>query len=80
MSRYILLDSSPLGLVTQPRISAEVLAMNRWLLDRLSGGDAVLVPAIVYYELRRELLRAQRAAGLPAWTHSCTLTRIGTCP
>ncbi len=37
--------------------------MNRWLLDRLSGGDAVLVPAIIYYELRRELLRAQKAAG-----------------
>jgi predicted nucleic acid-binding protein len=38
--------------------------MNRWLIDRLSGGDAVLVPAIVYYELRRELLRARKATGL----------------
>ncbi len=64
MSRNILLDSGPLGLVTQPRISPEVLGMNRWLLERLSSGDAVFVPAIIYYELRRELLRAQKTAGL----------------
>ena len=38
--------------------------MNRWLIDRLSSGDALLVPAIIYYELRRELLRARKASGL----------------
>jgi predicted nucleic acid-binding protein len=38
--------------------------MNRWLIDCLSSGDAVLVPAIVYYEIRRELLRARKASGL----------------
>jgi predicted nucleic acid-binding protein len=61
---YLLLDSGPLGLITQPRISAEVLAINHWLLDRLASGDSVIVPAIIYYELRRELLRAQKASGL----------------
>lgn len=64
MSRYLLLDSGPLGLVTQPRISSEVLAINHWLLDCLSLGDTVLVPAIIYYEVRRELLRAQKTTGL----------------
>lgn len=64
MSRYLLLDSGPLGLVTQPRLSPEVVAMNQWLIDCLSSRDAVLVPAIIYYELRRELLRARKAAGL----------------
>jgi predicted nucleic acid-binding protein len=64
VSRYLLLDSGPLGIVTQPRISTEVVAMNRWLIDCLSNGDAVLVPAIIYYELRRELLRARKASGL----------------
>ena len=29
------------------------------------SGDAVLTPAIVYYELRRELLRARKLRGLP---------------
>jgi len=44
VSRYLLLDSGPLGLVTQPRPSPEVVAMNHWLIDCLSSGDAVLVP------------------------------------
>jgi predicted nucleic acid-binding protein len=64
VSRFLLLDSGPLGLVTQPRISPELLAVNHWLLDCLSSGDAVLAPAIIYYELRRELLRAQKTSGL----------------
>jgi predicted nucleic acid-binding protein len=64
VSRCLPLDSGPLGLVTQPRISPEVVAINHWLIDCLSNGDAVLAPAIVYYELRRELLRARKAAGL----------------
>ncbi len=38
--------------------------MNRWLIDRLSNGDDVRVPAIIYYELRREFLRARKALGL----------------
>ena len=38
--------------------------MNRWLIERLSSGDSVLVPAIVYYEVRRELLRAGKTLGL----------------
>ena len=64
MSRYLLLDSGPLGLVTQPRLSAEVVAINNWLIGCLSRGDTVLVPAIIYYELRRELLRAGKTSGL----------------
>jgi hypothetical protein len=53
------MDSGALGLLTQPWVTPEVVAMNDWLIDCLSGGDAVLVPAIIYYELRRELLRAR---------------------
>ena len=40
--------------MTQPRLSPEVVALNRWLIDCLSSGDAVLVPAI----------RARKASGL----------------
>jgi len=58
------LDSGPLGLVTQPKISPEVLSLNRTLLRCLREGDRVHVPAIIYYELRRELLRAQKTGGL----------------
>jgi predicted nucleic acid-binding protein len=62
--RVLLLDSGPLGLITQPKISSEVVAVNRWLLARLRAGDQVRVPAIVHYEIRRELLRAEKSVGL----------------
>lgn len=45
MSRFLFPDSGPLGLLTDPRRSAEALA-------------------IVYYELKRELLRASKSFGV----------------
>lgn len=35
-------------------------AITAWLAQTLKGGSRVLVPAIVYYELKRELLRAKK--------------------
>jgi predicted nucleic acid-binding protein len=64
VNRLFLLDSGPLGLITQPKLSTEVLAINWWLLRWLRAGHRVLVPAIIYYEIRRELLRAHIASGL----------------
>ena len=60
MSQFIFLDSSPLGLITHPRQTAEVSAIMDWLTQMLKSGNRVLVPAIIYYELKRELLRAQK--------------------
>jgi len=62
--RFLLLDSGPLGLLTHPRRSAEVVAINDWLLRCLLHDVQVFVPAIVYYELRRELLRADKVSSL----------------
>jgi hypothetical protein len=64
MSRVILLDSGPLGLVTNPKASPENDACNQWMQERLKGGDSVLVPAIADYEVRRELLRAGKPKGI----------------
>jgi hypothetical protein len=64
VSQILLLDSGPLGLLTLPKVSEEVIAINRWLAGRLRAGDTVFVPAIVYYEIRRELLRAEKSSGL----------------
>jgi predicted nucleic acid-binding protein len=64
MSDIILLDSGPLGLVTNPRATQENLECNVWMQSRLQQGFLVLVPAIADYEVRRELLRAGKTRGL----------------
>lgn len=64
MSRLILLDSGPLGLVTNPRDSEQSRLCNAWLSGVLTGGSEVLVPEIADYEVRRELIRAGRTKGL----------------
>jgi predicted nucleic acid-binding protein len=60
VSQFIFLDSGPLGLITHPRQTDEVAAITEWLALMLKQGKRVLVPAIIYYELKRELLRAQK--------------------
>jgi predicted nucleic acid-binding protein len=64
VSRVVLLDSGPLGLVTNPRLSPKSLECAKWLQDLLAGGADVVVPEIADYEVRRELLRAGKAKGL----------------
>jgi predicted nucleic acid-binding protein len=64
MSRLILLDSGPLGLLTNPRRTPEVVACDRWLQDLLNRSERVAVPEIGDYEIRRELLRARKTNGL----------------
>ncbi len=64
MSRFLVLDSGPLGLLTHPQRSAEVIAVTEWLSRCLLSGDRVIIPAIVYYELKRELLRANKTFGV----------------
>lgn len=64
MSQFLFLDSGPLGLLTHPQRSAEVVAVAEWLSRCLRAGSRVIVPAIVYYELRRELLRAKKSLGI----------------
>ena len=64
MSRIILLDSGPLGLITNPSASEENRECNVWIQTRLREGDRVMVPAISDYEIRRELLRAEKTKGL----------------
>jgi predicted nucleic acid-binding protein len=62
--RAILLDSGPLSLASNPRPTTESDACSRWLEDHVLGGVQVIVPEIVDYEIRRELLRADKPAGI----------------
>ncbi|MBW4468515.1 MAG: nuclease [Pegethrix bostrychoides GSE-TBD4-15B] len=64
MSRTIILDTGPLGLVTNPRLSAESVASARWLQTHVTAGNRVIVPEIADYEVRRELLRANKTKGI----------------
>jgi predicted nucleic acid-binding protein len=65
VSYVIVLDSGPLGLITHPRYgSAEVVEATDWISQSIFAGTRVIVPAIVYYELKRELLRARKNVGL----------------
>lgn len=64
MSRVVLLDSGPLGLVTNPRLSPRSLECSDWLQGLLAGGVEIVVPEIADYEVRRELLRAGKTQGL----------------
>lgn len=64
MSRAIVLDAGPLGLITNPRATPSAMACREWVVRRLSDGDLVLVPEIADYEIRRELIRAGKTAGL----------------
>jgi len=64
VSRVILLDSGPLGLITNPRLSSESLNCTRWFQSLVLAGVRVVIPEIVDYEVRRELLRANKLRGL----------------
>ena len=64
MTRTILLDSGPLGLVTNPKASSPAAACGRWVVHAIYSGAAIVVPEIADYEVRRELIRARRNAGL----------------
>jgi len=53
MSRIVLLDAGPLGLVTQRRGVAAADACREWVANCIGEGAAVHVPSIADYEVRR---------------------------
>ena len=63
MSRVVLLDSGPLGMVTNPRATPLALECQLWLDSLEPKGYKVMLPEIADYEVRRELLRANKLAG-----------------
>lgn len=64
MKPVVLLDSGPLGLLCHTRRSAVTTACEQWLAALVSLGRRVIVPEIVDYEVRRELLRLRRRAAI----------------
>jgi predicted nucleic acid-binding protein len=73
MSSVIVLDSGPLGLLFQKPGIPDADACRAWLAGQLGAGKRVIVPEVVHYELRRELLRlgkTRAVAALDAFGHS----------
>jgi hypothetical protein len=60
VSQVIILDTGPLGLVTNPKLSAESIACAQWLQTHVTAGNRVIIPEIADYEVRRELLRLKK--------------------
>ncbi len=58
MTRHILLDAGPLGMVTNPRASGITLECQLWLEHQIQQSSIILIPEIADYEVRRELIRA----------------------
>lgn len=60
----IFLDTSPLGMISNPKSSPENEECRQWLKNLISAGVRVILPEIADYEVRRELLRANKKAGV----------------
>ena len=64
MSRVIVLDTGPLGLATKRRGIPDADACRQWVAACIQNGSSVLVPALAYYEVCRELERMNNALGI----------------
>ena len=62
MTRVVVLDAGPLGILCAPPNKTSVLEGLNWLSAHLSAGSRVVIPEIADYEVRRELLRAAKPA------------------
>jgi predicted nucleic acid-binding protein len=66
MSRTIILDTSPLSLLSNPKRPPETVSILAWAVSMRRAGHRFVVPAIADYEVRRELERAGKINGLAA--------------
>lgn len=54
MSRVVVLDAGPIGLVTNPKLSPESTLCTRWLQTLITSNIRVIIPEIADYEVRRD--------------------------
>ncbi len=60
MSRVIVLDSTPLGLLCHPNPGPTAVACKTWATALLANRHRLVLPEIVDYEVRREFLLNRR--------------------
>lgn len=69
MSRVVLLDAGPLGMVANPnQKSSETIRCQQWEQNLCANGVSVKVPEIAHYEVRRKLqhLKEKKLPGAEA--------------
>jgi hypothetical protein len=64
MSRLILLDSGPLGLIVGAPGRPHIARCLNWLKAASSAGATIIIPEIAHYEVRRELIRIRAVGSL----------------
>jgi predicted nucleic acid-binding protein len=62
--QVVLLDSGPIGLITNPNRSPASIACTNWIQTISVAGIRVIIPEITDYEVRRELLRSNKVKGI----------------
>lgn len=60
----VLLDAGPLGMASNPNAAPVNRECYQWMESLVVTGVRVFVPEIADYEVRRELLRANKVKGL----------------
>ncbi len=67
----IVLDAGPIGIITNPNLSPQSVACNQWLQSHVKLGNRIIIPEIADYEVRRELLRANKKKGVARLDSLC---------
>ena len=75
MSKVVFLDSSIVGMVTNPKVTPNNLECRYWLESLQSNKYILIFPEIVDYEIRRELLRAGKTKGIKKLDQLKTIIR-----
>jgi predicted nucleic acid-binding protein len=52
------------GLITNPKVTPLAVQCQQWFLSLSQRGYQVILPEIIDYEIRRELLRANKLSGI----------------
>ena len=67
----IVLDSGPLGLLSNPGPRGLSRTAHDWARRHVSSGARIVIPEIADYEVRRELVRASKTRGVERLDRLC---------
>lgn len=69
--KTLLLDSEPLGIMAHSQPTASHRLSMRWMSDHLEAKNRLIIPEIIFFEVRRELKRAKKFRSLDLLDFLC---------